>query len=110
MNKYAKLLVLCLWTFVAARPQAAGAADPQTQGYPPLAAAYVTASAAQSNVLEDALKTFAQSEHLRLVEGGLNKQGPGTSVIFEGGRRCAGLHDFEFHGADSLPNHCLCRG
>ena len=55
--------------------QAAALGNPHTQGYPPLAVAYITIHSGQLTELRDTLKKFAQTERLEFAESGFDKEG-----------------------------------
>ena len=62
--------------------QAAALGNPHTQGYPPLAVAYITIHSGQLTELRDTLKKFAQTERLEFAESGFDKEGSAVQTFY----------------------------
>jgi hypothetical protein len=72
------LLALC----AAMLSQAATTGNPHTQGYPPLAVAYITIQNDKLSELRNTLKKFAQAERLEFAEGSFEKKGSAVQTFY----------------------------
>jgi hypothetical protein len=82
MGKHARTAMTWLALYVAMLSQAATPGNSHTQGYAPLAVAYITIQSQQLTQLRDTLKRFAQAERLEFAEGGFEKQGWAVQTFY----------------------------
>jgi hypothetical protein len=82
MDRHASGAIVWLALCGAILSYAATPESPHTQGYPPLAVAYITIHSEQLTHLRDSLKKFAQAERLEFAEGGFEKQGSAVQTFY----------------------------